>query len=69
MIAEIGLMIGAYIFTRMLALILKPPEQFASKFARGLVAVFAIITVIITVIVCSDLATRGSSVANELSIP
>jgi len=58
MIPEIGVMIGAYIITRMLSYIFGTGE----RKEKGLVIVFAGITIVITVIVIIDLLMRGSSI-------
>jgi hypothetical protein len=58
MIPEIGLMIGAYIITRMIAAV-APPEKNGMA-AQLIVTVFATCTILITAFVMYDLFTRGA---------
>ncbi len=58
MIPEIGLMIGAYIITRMVAAMV-PPEKNGTA-AQLIVTVFATVTIFITGFVMYDLFTRGA---------
>jgi hypothetical protein len=51
MIREIGLMISAYIVTRMMAM-LGSGANIAAK-------IFAVITILVALVVCSDLLLRG----------
>lgn len=55
MVATIGLMIGVYIITRMISLITRQHERAES----GVVKVFAVITICVTLICILDLLTRG----------
>lgn len=65
MLAEIGIMVGFYIMTRMLALERKK-DGTLPMFAR----VLAIVTFIITAIVVVDLVYRGFSASNNMpSLP
>lgn len=56
MIPEIGLMVGAYIITRMMRIVLRrDPKE------HGIVVVCSVVTVVITGLVIADLMTRGSA--------
>ena len=57
MIAEIGLMIGFYIITRMISILLRKGE----RQENAIVIVFAAITILITLFVVYDLFTRGAN--------
>lgn len=57
MIAEIGLMIGLYIMTRMFQILLPQRERAQNVF----VTVLAGITVVVTVFVIADLFIRGTA--------
>lgn len=59
MIPEIGVMIGAYIVTRMLSHILKTNSNL-----HWLSASFAVVTILITLVVCYDLLLRGAAVTD-----
>ncbi|KKW40626.1 hypothetical protein A2454_00600 [Candidatus Peribacteria bacterium RIFOXYC2_FULL_55_14] len=61
MLAEIGIMIGFYILTRMLT-IERNKDGKVSSFGK----VFAAVTFIITVIIVIDLAMRGFSATNSM---
>lgn len=52
MIPDIGLMIGAYIFTRM--------ADLANSSSSKMIRVFAALTMVVTVLVVLDLLMRGS---------
>ena len=56
MIPEIGVMIGAYIFVRMLSLILRTKEGSENPAVR----IFAVLAIALTALICTDLLTRGS---------
>jgi hypothetical protein len=58
-IPEIGVMIGLYIVTRMLAITL-------DKAKAGSVRVFGAITLIVAVLVIADLAVRGATAGEQL---
>lgn len=64
MIAEIGIIIGFYIITRMLSFLLRK-EKRAENIA---VKILAIITIIITVIVIADLFLRGMQISSSKQI-
>ena len=56
MIPDIGVMVAAYILTRMLQIILKrDPKE------NGVVVAFAVITIIVTAVVAGDLLLRGTT--------
>lgn len=57
MVAEIGLMIGLYICTRMIDLISRPPERRANAF----LFTCAVATLLITVLLTISLGVRGFS--------
>jgi len=57
LIAEIGLMIGFYIITRMISILLRKGE----RQENAIVIVFAAITILITLFVVYDLFTRGAN--------
>lgn len=57
MVAEIGIMIGIYIVTRMLSYLTRSKEMHESI----IVKVFAVITILVTIIVVADLFLRGTS--------
>jgi len=57
MIAEIGLMVGLYIMTRMFQLLLPQAERRQNVF----VTILAGITIVVTVFVIADLFIRGSA--------
>jgi hypothetical protein len=57
MIPDIGVMIAAYIFTRMAALLGQPSPN-----ANVLAKVFAVITMIVATLIAFDLIARGTSV-------
>ncbi len=59
MIPEIGLMIGAYIITRMVAAV-APPEKNGAA-AQLIVTAFATVTILIAAFVMFDLFTRGAT--------
>jgi hypothetical protein len=59
MLAEIGLMVGFYIITRMVSFLLRKGERKES----GAVQIFAVVTIIITIIVVADLFMKGVSVS------
>ena len=61
MIPAIGLMIGAYIFTRMIELLAG-----SSKSGQVLVKIFAVLTMLITVVSVFDLVMSGSNVPAAL---
>lgn len=61
MLAEIGIMVGFYIMTKMLALEPKKDGR-PSSLAR----VFAAVTFIVTVLVVIDLVFRGFSASSQL---
>jgi hypothetical protein len=69
MIPEIGLMVGSYIFARLLGLILKSPNSYSSMFARGIVVVFSLLSMIVTAFICVDLFTQSSSLGTNLGLP
>ena len=52
MLADIGLMVGSYIFVRMLSAVMRKDESVVTK-------VFAVVSMLITVFVCLDLFMRG----------
>lgn len=52
MLVDIGLMVGSYIFVRMLSLSMRKGESNVTK-------VFAVLSMLVTVFVCLDLFTRG----------
>jgi len=58
MIAEIGLMVGLYIVTRMFQLLLPQGERRQNIF----VSILSGITIVVTVFVIADLFIRGFSV-------
>ncbi len=55
MVATIGLMIGIYIITRMISFLTRKDERVES----GVVKVFAVITILVTLVCILDLLTRG----------
>ena len=55
MIPAIGMMIGAYIVTRMLELMVNPDS-------KTVVKVFAVITIVVTIISQIDILNAGSSI-------
>lgn len=56
MIPDIGLMVGTYIITRMLQIIMKrDPKE------NAIVVVLAVVTILATILGLLDLLTRGSS--------
>jgi hypothetical protein len=57
MIPDIGLMIGAYIITRMFSFLTRKGQMEESL----VVKIFAIITMLLTFVVVIDLFTRGTS--------
>ncbi len=57
MIPDIGVMIGAYIITRMISFLTRK-EQRAESF---IVKVLAVITIIVTVVVIIDLFSKGTN--------
>lgn len=61
MLAEIGIMVGFYIMTKMLALERKK-DGTVSSFTR----IFSAVTFIVTCLVVIDLAHRGISATNQL---
>ncbi|KKW40944.1 hypothetical protein A2454_00590 [Candidatus Peribacteria bacterium RIFOXYC2_FULL_55_14] len=61
MLAEIGIMVGFYIMTRMLSLE-RTKEGKVSSFAR----VFSAVTFIVTALVVIDLVIRGFSASAEI---
>jgi len=60
MIPEIGLMVGAYIVTRMFSFILRKDERKEPPF----VVILSGLTILVTVIVVIDLLFRGVSLPN-----
>ena len=56
MIPEIGVMVGAYIVTRMLELIVGPNSR-----AAVITRAFAIVTILVSLVVIADLALRGTT--------
>jgi uncharacterized protein YneF (UPF0154 family) len=61
MIPEIGVMVGAYIVTRMLQIVLNhEPKQ------SVVVVVFAVVTVLVTVLAIGDFVLRGTT---DVSLP
>jgi len=56
MLPEIGLMIGAYIITRMVSFMTRKEPRNESRITEA----FAAITIIVTVLVILDLLSRGS---------
>ena len=68
MIPDIGVMIAAYVVTRMLGTFCRPIDSDAGWRAYGQIAtrVFAAITIIVAVIVGIDLLLRG---ATGVSLP
>ena len=62
MIPEIGVMVGLYIITRMLSLIIKRTEKGES----ALVIVFAALTIIATIFIIYDLFQRGANIQTIL---
>ena len=56
MIPDIGLMVGAYIVTRMLRLLVKTEPK-----ENGVVVFFAAVTILVTVICLYDLLSRGTT--------
>jgi len=63
MLAEIGIMVGFYILTRMLT-IERNKEGKVSSFAK----VLAVVTFIVTVIILIDLVMRGFTVSGAPSL-
>jgi hypothetical protein len=63
MIAEIGLMTGAYTFTRMLSFIMRVGE----RQEHVVVKVFTVLAMIGTVFICLDLLIRGAQPTPSLS--
>lgn len=61
MIPLIGIMIGAYIITRMLHLII---DQ--SKTTNAVTMIFAVITILITIYVIYSLLTSGSETSSSI---
>jgi hypothetical protein len=59
MIPEIGVMIGLYILTRMLVLVI-------DKAQAGSVRIFAAITLIVSALVMADLLVRGTATAGQM---
>lgn len=59
MIPDIGVMVGAYIFTRMFAVI--APLDNRTSIGHILETIFALITMFIALVVMYDLVTRGAS--------
>ena len=57
MIPAIGLMIGAYVFTRMVSFLTRKGDMAESI----IVKVFAVITMLVTAICVADLLMRGQS--------
>lgn len=55
MVAEIGLMIGAYIIVRMISFLTRKGERAESV----LVKIFAVITGLFTILILADLLMRG----------
>ena len=58
MIPEIGVMVGAYIFTRMLSFMMREDAHRESTAVK----VFALLTMIVTVFVVLDLLLGGTNV-------
>jgi len=63
MIPDIGIMIGAYIITKMLALLSRCGDG-AANIVTG---VFACLTIVVTVISLIDLITQGAKIAKKIS--
>jgi hypothetical protein len=63
MIPEIGVMLAAYIVTRMLALIVTRNDATSQvlQFGQIIAKIFAGVTIIVAVIVAIDLALRGTA--------
>lgn len=59
MIPDIGMMVGAYIFTRMIGVLAGPD---ATGAWAAVEAFCAFITMVITVVAVYDLVTRGASI-------
>ena len=59
MIPDIGMMVGAYIFTRMIGVLVGPD---ATGAWTAVEAFCAFITMVITVLAVYDLVTRGASI-------
>lgn len=57
MLPDIGLMVGAYIITRMVSFLTRKDQRLES----GVVRVLSIVTIAISVIVMADLLSRGGS--------
>jgi hypothetical protein len=57
MLTAIGIMIGCYIITRMTSLLSRQDQRAES----ALVKVFAVVTIIVTLIITADSAVRGMS--------
>jgi hypothetical protein len=57
MIPDIGMMIGAYIFVRMISFLTRTGEQKESI----VVKIFAVITILITIICTFDLLIHGTT--------
>jgi hypothetical protein len=55
MIVEIGIMVGAYIITRMISFVTRTGERSESILTK----IFAVLTVLVTVIIVADLLLRG----------
>lgn len=61
MLPDIGLLIAAYVFTRMAALICRPIEASAGwrKAGQVIVRIFAAVTMLVAIVVGIDLLLRG----------
>jgi len=57
MIPDIGIMVAAYIVTRMVALLCQPPPQ-----ANFVTKAFSVVTIVITLFCTLDLLVRGVTV-------
>lgn len=55
MIPDIGLMVGAYVITRMISFLTRMQDRAES----AVVKVFAVITILVTLVCVADLMMRG----------
>jgi len=62
MIPAIGIMIGTYIFTRLLALMVQPNTFYSSSGTRVAIILFGILSMVVTAFVCLFLIFTNSKV-------
>lgn len=69
MIPDIGVLIGGYVILRCVEILSRPETAFSSKVAKSVTSIFAMLTVVSTVVIIYDLVMSGSSLQSLPAMP